>query len=505
MFIQLDIKSDKNITFLGELISEKEIFILDVSFYGADISGLSYIKRYEIGKEIEQFNKMFKTKPQYLLKDTFPDIFETLLKLPNQDGIIFNKNLPLIKTEYYKWKPTEELSIDFIVKKVKDDEYNLFTMITRNLLPVYKFEISPLLTPDVNENYIPVLFTPFINKKAYIWKTNEKIPDGVVCEVIPILNGWKLKKIRDERVTGNDYKVAEKLYLQHLNPITIDFLKDPLSEPVYFQLEANQKTKQQRKFVSFVRGELIRQLQTNYKRILILAAGRGAELFIVNKIEADEIVHVDCDISALQELIHRLQVINKPTYYVDQKTPDQFAKNYVLHVDLLDDYKKIADKIFNQTGIKDFNAIVMNLAIHYITIDPLHLQNLVNLVNLLLTHKGIFMWTGFDGLPLFNKLSTTPDLKYYDGNELIYHIQKKYKETKLTYGCTIGVLMPFAMEYIDENLIDYSLVIKAFEQLGFQLRQYGSINNFIPYSKLKMGPTDVDYNSNIYYVSVFKP
>jgi len=502
----INIKSEFEIIFLGEYINDTQIFILDVGKFDKHLSNYIFVDRYNYVKQIIELSPIFQEKKQYLLITDFPNIYDKLYKLQNQDGIIFNKNTQLRNMVYYKWKPANKLTIEFIIKKSdKPNEYHLYSMITKFLKNAYKIEYFSYFKPDDTETYIPVPFMPFLDKDVYKYISKDNIKDNSVGEFLYIKNvGWKLIRIRDDRIKGNDFRIAEQLFMQSLNPFTIDFLKNPITDDFYFKFEASDHTKNQRKFVTFVRGIL--SFDASYgDNLAIFAAGRGAELFISNSVVGvKKIVHIDVNINALEELISRMYFLHDPLYYSKKKVPESFAYNYVIDINLLDNYSGIINKIVSKSSVTKFNTIIMNLAIHYITIDQEHLKNLVLLISNLSEIGTTFIWTGFDGKPLFDKLKDVSELNYEVNNKIIYQIKKKYTATKLDFGLPIDVMLPFSNEFVEESLIDYSKIVEEFEKVGFELRQYGCINNFLKHYTLKLDPVDIEYNSNIYYASVCK-
>ena len=522
-----------DIIFQGEYVDDNTIYIVDIFKYGnIDCLKLPFIDRYSYADHISKLSKeIFKVKDQYILTDNL-DKLDILDKLPLQDGIIFNKNVNYFDMLTYKWKDKKDLSIDFIIinpaiydEKLKHEQlvYHLYTSVTRQQLVTYSFDFLPYWKDD-NQPYPSIQFMPFLNKNDYIWKplekkyilkeTNEEYNYDklhmLVGEFILKDSKWELINLRDRKF-GNNFNIANTLYTQYYDEFTLNYLKNPIEEG-YFQKQKEDKYKEQTKYFSFVRENLYKQLKGRSK-ILVLAAGKGQEVYLAQHLNASDIVFCDIDMKALSTLIQRLYYLSKPTFYSNKQVPQSFGKNYVLALDLRENYKSNITKITTQTNINKFDAIVINLALPYIVDSQKQLENFVNFIDNLLNDYGIFVFTGYDGENLFSLLNTKKEYKVMEENlppevipSIVYHIVADFPKnaTKLTYDCKIKVVLPFTDKYYEENLLNFTSIIEEFNKRNYELRQYGPVTNFIDYYNKKLSPRDIEYLGFYYYASVWK-
>jgi hypothetical protein len=188
--------------------------------------------------------------------DNFPEIKPEY----TIDGIIFTSaNDSYMNTKFYKWKPVESMTIDFLAKlcpstllgispyisKQDHDLYILFVGIYEkefNSLGLEKIRDYKYIFPNhgtIREQkrekiYFPIQFAPSDNPMAYMFmypKSNESI-DNKVVELRYTSTGWELLRIRTDRdhdilnknYYGNNYKVAELIWRNYSNPLTLDLL-----------------------------------------------------------------------------------------------------------------------------------------------------------------------------------------------------------------------------------------------------------------------------------------
>jgi SAM-dependent methyltransferase len=154
-----------------------------------------------------------------------------------------------------------------------------------------------------------------------------------------------------------------------------------------------------------------------------------------------------------------------------------------MQMDLKTPAATIVDTITNHgipLPIGQVDAVVMNLALHYILTDDKALANIVKLVQKLLKSGGVFIFTTFDGQRIFKLLEKMNkgqswDIMDPDGKTLRYSLRKNYKDAKFKTGLTIGAVHPFSRgQYYDEPLVDIDAVVSAFEATDFKLMQKGS-------------------------------
>lgn len=453
------------------------------------------------------------------------------------DGLIFTQNAGYFDMNVYKWKPPEKSSIDFLIVKCPRNilgvepylpregfelhfllcgiTFKKFRFLRLEYFPGYR-ELFAELGLSLRENYFPIQFSPASNPLAYLWYAPIAIAQSTelnahIGEFIYKSDEWQLIKMRPDRDIGvregtgfgNDFVVAEKTFAQFSHPLTLDMLTQASGGADYFAQKKLYQYDQVTRFNSFVKAQLIRQLEnTNF--VVDLASGKGQDLFRYVNYHIKQLLFIDRDAAALEELNRRRHQI-KPT--------GEMPQIYVKEIDLTTDHKKII-KTLSDVPHNDADGVVMNFAIHYIIKDESALLNLIALVDSLLRPGGIFVFTCFDGARVFDKLRNIDQQKTWDlrRNEVLkYSIKKLFLSNVLTnFGQEIGVLLPFSRgEYYVENLVNINVIIAAFETAGFEMRQNGSFIEWLDKYMTAQPENKLDEQDKIYaslyqYVTLWK-
>lgn len=264
-------------------IITKDICILDTEKYVIDNDTIKYyifdVMVYN-GKSL--INEPFKKRLEYFDKFITYDciITKPFIKLNNDykvqisrlknekkkydtDGIIFTPSDGLYDTmKVYKYKPPSHMTIDFLIKKCPPEIisyyhfserphktlYILFCGISKMVfykLRLYLLKSYDKIFPNINTknlpNYFPIQFIPNNKKNVYLyWDLNNNL-DNKIGEFIYDISSeeWKLLRIREDRQIeinrgnyfGNNYKVAEYVWISHKNPLIIENIND---EPMMY-------------------------------------------------------------------------------------------------------------------------------------------------------------------------------------------------------------------------------------------------------------------------------
>lgn len=168
----------------------------------------------------------------------------------NFEGLMIypNDNTEYSRTTIFKWKPIKHQTIDFLAKRLNNDDENVYTYILfstgtkREFTGVDNrfFEIS-----NFNDDVIPVRFniwdTDSKTNKYGIFKTKHDDLDNKIVELrlvnhmgnyIPPLGEipkWEFVQVREDRQQlldsrtyfGNFYTVAQSIWNYYQNPITV--------------------------------------------------------------------------------------------------------------------------------------------------------------------------------------------------------------------------------------------------------------------------------------------
>lgn len=427
------------------------------------------------------------------------------------DGLIFtpssnvnNKNYKYkINSNYnnmigYKWKPIEEVTIDFYIKllpknlyahkpyndiKLSNNEYIyiLFSGISKHdfdkLNLSYISNYKKLIPEEFhNKSYFPIQFSTSDNPNNYIFISSNNDLDNLIGEFSYINNKWTLKKIRLDRTIelkrgeyfGNYFKIAELIWNNIKNPLTFDMLlKD--DDNNYFLIDDNQMYKSLRSYNSFVKSYLLETItnsqlsdKNNTDWIIDLASGKGQDLGRINNLGFKNGLFLDVDKNALLELINRK--------YSLRSSKEKNIKIFTQEINLTTNYKNIIQKI-DKFNIKkeSIDVMICNFAIHYIIKDTNSLFNLIQLLDYYLKPNGRFIFTCFNGNKVFKLLENSDEWNLYENDYLKYSIKKLYSNNSIMQtGQQIDVLLPFSnKKYYTEYLINQDYISSVFNDNNF--------------------------------------
>lgn len=510
------------------LIHSKDIFlyIFDIISYENNKLALnSFEDRYSFiikGYEKIQFLSNIQCKNYIKLTEKYKEeLLEFYKKKRNYhiDGLIFTPSSKVINsaskypinTNYnnmvgYKWKPIEEITIDFYMKKLPKNLYNtypynnynvksenyiyiLFSGITKfdfdKLNLNYMINYKKIIPEEYYKNRLfPIQFSTSDEPTNYIYISKNNNLDNNIGEFNYLNNKWNLKKIRTDRIIelnrgeyfGNYYKISELIWNNIKNPLTFDMLLD--CNKSYFLNDNNKIYKAVRNYNSFVKTFILETLtksnlsdKNNLNWIIDLACGKGQDLNRINKLGFKNALFIDNDNNALLELINRKHQLNLNHMSV-----------YTQNIDLKTNYKEILKSLDKFNIEKEsIDLIICNFAIHYIIKNEENLFNLINLLNYYLKPNGRFIFTCFNGEKIFKLLENTNEWNLYENDSLKYSIKKKYNtKVFMNTGQEIEVLLPFSnTNYYTENLINTDYLINVFNDNNFTTEISDSFNTLL--------------------------
>lgn len=415
-------------------------------------------------------------------------------KLPYEtDGYIITPS-----GSYYehprKIKPLDKLTIDFLVmsRDKKDKSYYLFSGINNIYYEKYAFTLVEdyhkiFAEMSLKKNYFPIQFMPTNDPDAYkypIVGARDLDLHGKICELHYEDKSWKFIKIRTDRQIelqrgnyfGNDFNIAESIWQSYSNPLTIDDLYNP--DIGYFEEHDNKKYINQRHFNSYVKSTVLtRHICIHPTSVIDLAAGKGQDIFRYGAIKAKQLLCVDIDPTAIQELVQRRREI---------KTP-MLVRTMI--ADLNTDYSTLITTMTRLTNKVDL--IVCNFAFHYFAQSDKTILNIVNLVKGMLNRNGRFTFSTFNGARVMNALTNDVYSRKNEAGDM------QYKITKVSNN-KIKVLLPFG-EY-EEYVVNIDHVIELFTKNGFKLVSSLSFEVFIDDYKDAHMLTTIDKE----YVSLYQ-
>jgi hypothetical protein len=539
---KLDLKL-QDISLVNTLINGEYVQYLN-SFYtfdilifkGKEITQLHLPDRLKCINEIQNNIKSSESFKLYTKKYYMSNMIESSDKIYNKtkfpysiDGLVYTAINQGFRTVGYKWKPLNEVTSDFLVKKSPiQDEFYLYVTINKDDLRKYNLSVDDdhdKLFPMFPKNgfYFPIKFQmPNEKKKTYIVK-DSTLKDNTIIE-FSYNNKWiKLrervdktenyeKSMRIGRFFGpNAFVVAYDNWMSlHNDPITTEIItgKEPLPKSVklsraYFTGKSKKDSKL--RFMNIFHSVVIKknlyidfiQKPQLINNVLEMSGGRGADMQKWLQINIKNLTVHDIDEVALTEAKRRLDEMKNKTNY---KMNVKFVQG-----DLRQD-------IHYKFGKEKYDAISMQFAIHYMLGNQISLKNLIKTIKFNLKKGGYFIFTTFDGQLVFDLLSKNSiqfnesyDFKIDD--EKVLGIKRLYKENTFEkLGQEISVFVDTIGEHAGEFLVDFNYLLEVFVKNGFELVQSEYFKNIMDNweDKSKMKESEIAFSSLYRYMVVKK-
>lgn len=520
--IETKYKSRLGTTILDAEYIEPKIQVFDALMIdGKVITHKNFSERYEmLESAIAGLGRDVTVKPMQLATaDNYCKLIKDIYSHKNTEGIIFTPALITNRKQkfkkennyfdmvVYKYKSVEQTTVDFMVVEVpkqflssypvKKDHtlYALFCGINMdqfsaiNIGYIDNYE-EILRGVPVGGAYFPIQASFSVAPQAFLYyhhsaKGPKAPPSPFIGEFLREKDGWKLVKVREDKKAGivsgvsygNNFKVAESLLVGLIRPLTVDEICSG-PEKGYFKSSADAAYKPLAKLNNFVKATVLKQL-SNYEWVADLASGKGQDLFTYNCFGVKNLLCTDIDAAALEELNNRRYYANREDVCVFGKKPQSSVHTLIAHADLSDPADKNIEKFLNLTSGKKFNAVVINLAIHYLIKTTKSVSNFISLVDNLMDTNGKFIFTCFDGERIHKLLDKFKIAQgaVWTSSSGKYSIRRDYKVgAKFSSGLQIGVRHHFGGgEYYTENLVDISELI---ELTKMQLISRGSFADY---------------------------
>jgi hypothetical protein len=509
-----------------------------IAVQGINISRKGYEARVTFLEEavglLRDFGVDARAKPVVHLSGSEPDELKAQFLSPvfekrpyEMDGrILVEPGKSYRETLSYKWKSLWDTTIDFLARRAPTsvrgrlpyvdspghELYFLFVGINPNLFESLGLDrvkgYSDLFPKKVgNGSYFPIQFAPSDSPLAYCYQHPTKKPkgkewegwakeiDGKVIELrcagpkgnCTTVNdmgtpSWQMVRVREDRAReirtqqyfGNDFRIAELTWLNYVDPFEESQLWEGASSG-YFAAPKSAIYRAQTAFTSFVKSQRIESTLPHASWVIDAAIGKGQDLGRYIKAGVRHVVGIDKDQGALSELVRRkFSFAGRGRHHRRGGPTTLFA----LKADLTDSHTSVAKRVQNIVGFpqKGADALVINLAIHYLADNVVHLRNFAALCKELVRVKGTVIITTMIGQRVHDLLSSQSvgvgqswDSKQ-DG-VLKYSIRRDYTTNTLTSaGQQVGVLLPFSNgEYYEEYLVNLDTLVGQFKQRGFAL------------------------------------
>lgn len=331
----------------------------------------------------------------------------------------------------------------------------------------------------------------------FIWipdsKTNSKV------ELAPGMIPWKFVKLRADKdanmedgiAYGNSYATALSTFNEIMNPVRLEDLlvatgskTEPKSNDDddlgYFAKSKGKDYRPMTAYNNFVKAQVLQQL-ADADYVLDLMCGQGQDLFKYVGWKVKNLICVDQDAKALDELRTRSAHIPDPKWYVYPPKPQHAGiKLSVLQYDLSKNIVKLPEVLIKERMMPNerVDAVVCNLGLHYIIDDKKSLALFIKMLDSTLKVGGRFIYTSLNGALIHKMLQGLKKGEMWTSGMGKYSIRKDYSSLELTYGLKIGVLHPFSNgEYYVENLLDPELVKTELEAAGYWQIQHGNFQD----------------------------
>jgi hypothetical protein len=475
-------------------------------------------------------------------KQTIRDFLETNRGY-DTDGIMFTSaNDNYMNTKFYKWKPVELMTIDFLAKRCPSsligmapylskegyDLYLLFVGIYEkefNSLGLEKIRdyryIFPSYERGYEKTYFPIQFAPSDNPMAYMFMhpTSSESMDNKVIELRYTSAGWELLRIRADRdhdlinknYYGNNFKVAELIWRNYSNPLTIDLLCadiDSFDDEIYFKVDKSSLHNNIRMFNNMVKRELIdnvtsKILTPKNSWTIDIGCGKGQDL---NKYMGNHKVR---NLVMIDNNENNLCSVIKRKYEYKDPTPTNI---YIKNLDLNSDWEANIAALTSTNPTFNINKtrlIICNFAIHYFTYND-NIDNFINFIDALLPPKSRFMFTCLNGKKVFDLL--TPEhvsTIWGDGDK--YLIKPNFTNLIFRGGEEIEILLPFSNgKLYKESLVNLDLIQKKLKKKKITLESSGNfasqefIDKYLQLYKHELADMDLTYLQLIEYAIYYR-
>jgi hypothetical protein len=520
---------------IGDLFYAYDIF----QFKGLNVAKQPFHERLQYLHKITWKNlriKEFISLDQKNYAEQITQFYEKSLQGEYEiDGLIFtSKTYDYKNTRFYKWKPVQNMTIDFVARKCPSELtgispydakpnktlYLLFSGINSNefkKLGLAKIQYYTKLFSYTDHQYFPIQFSPSDYPNAYIWYSDSPDLDNKIVELSfdKKRREWSLFRIRTDRKEdlekkyyGNSFKVAEIIWRNFSNPLLLTDLcasYTSLSKDFYFITEKSALHESIRKFNNIVKLNLISKYSNDSPWLIDMGCGKGQDMLKYILTGIKNVLFIDVNENNLCEIINR-----KYGFCTNKKLDKKNIGIFIQNMDLNRNYLEILFDL-TKSGIPlrkhDTKLIICNFAIHYLTNSTKQITNLARLVNSLLAVGGRFIFTCLDGKKVFDKLVGVNE--WGDGTK--YKIIKKYEKKMFSVGQMIDILLPFSNDtFYSEGLVNLESIEKQFSKHKLTIEATGGFEMFLEDFKKnntelydKLEPIDIEYIKmlcfNVYY------
>ena len=321
----------------------------------------------------------------------------------NIDGIIItpiNENYK--NTHSLKIKRPELNTCDFYCKKIDDNKYLPFVQLNDK-----RYALRNIIRTTDSINGLSLFATPFRDNEIIV--SNENI-DGKIYECQ--FNGkvWIPVRERVDKKKPNGYRTCLTNFFNIFDPISDNesYFNDVMNIDKSTSDYIHDVSHIIRKYVvETVTPKFIKNVK-NKINVLDLCGGRGGDLLGLYSCGVGNLFVVDSDKTALTKYCYKALNIGKYLKQYSNVTNKRkvFDRNRLLlniiHFELGFDNSELITEIQSRSEFRKFDLILINYAVHYLCDDAAKMRELGNLVKQLLSRRGKFVITCYNGDRILN-------------------------------------------------------------------------------------------------------
>jgi SAM-dependent methyltransferase len=388
--------------------------------------------------------------------------------------------------------------------------------------------------------YFPIQFAPSDAPLAYLYQHPDDSPlgpalDGKVAELRRVGEDaagtplWEATRIREDRrrdlqskrYYGNDYHVAETIWLNYVDPFPLEQLwTGPGLD--YFLRPKSGIYRAQTACISFVKEQRIASLKHS-RWVVDVGAGKGQDLGRYLSAEVAHLIAIDQDRAALSELIRRRYgFADRGRGGRNERSDRERGERergergdsgragrraattiHVLVANANEPHKTTLSKLERfgfERNVAD--AVVCNLAVHYFCENIESVRNFVAFARGCVKVGGIAVLTVMAGEAVhaaflaakvpeggtWDIFESPDDIAKYDGVPTAAPLSRKFSIRRLyaadtleAAGQQIGVMLPFSDgSYYTEYLVNAKTFTAEFAARGFSVASAASVAKSIP-------------------------
>lgn len=426
------------------------------------------------------------------------------------DGVIFTPcldpypratlNKPVKFLKLMKWKPIEQLSVDFLIKvsgkTIKTDNNRRY--IDAIIYVSRSQDIIPFYPRDKTENFSQIKLYIDDGEVLPRAKDGNVIYDDCVYEFVYDVEqlNWVPLRFRPDKTQlhrPNAYTTASITWGLIREPITLKDVtsgKLKVQTQTYYSFDPTQgaiisgmrdyNNDVKRHIITKYASELRRNNRKREIKLLDIGCGRGGDLDKWSDASINEVFGVDESHPNIVMGKERLYGFHK--YFPQRVVYAQGDANKLLHTgdagqDAID--KEILVSHYKEVQLNYYNLVSCQFAIHYFCKSDDDLVNFIKNICCNITLNGYFIGTALDGRRIFEMLGDRDSITGNKDGTMIWKIDKKYadKEIAPTGQQIDNMIISIGDKPIPEYLFNFDNFVTVAKQYGLELIELVRFND----------------------------